>query len=151
MRLSSLTHSVANSFLVDLADTSGGGAAQVEGAKSMHHHQQQQQQQHHHQQQQQQHSHSEFPANILTAHSPGLTVLKNSPSSNIVHLISTPSGGTLQSSVIQSSVIQANNVHGMTPTKVVYLQGTPKGNSVIQAPGIKVGVEFVLSFSLYLL
>lgn len=94
------------------------------------------------QQQQQQNNSSEFPANILTAQSPGLTVLKNSPQ-NIVHLIAHPS----QSSVIQSSVIQsANHIPPMMHSSKGGFGGPPQGttvyvqksNSVIQAPGIRV-------------
>lgn len=82
---------------------------------------------------------SDFPANILTAQTPGLTVLKSSPA-NIVHLLpSSAPAVSLQSpqSVIQSSVIQSANNMQPSPLayKVVYAN---KGNSVIQAPGIKV-------------
>lgn len=126
-----------------MTDNSGG----VEGAAGDSRQQQQQQQHHQHHQT----NSSEFPANILTAHSPGLTVLKNSQP-NVVHLITHPS----QSSVIQSSVIQsANHLHpmltspssnkgvgavaaGAPPPSSHTVYVTSKSSSVIQAPGIRV-------------
>lgn len=140
-------------FIAPFADNSSGGSggggsgSHVEGAnQSSNNNNNSRQQQ---QQLQQQHNNSsEFPANILTAQSPGLTVLKNSPP-NIVHLIAHPSQSVIQSSVIQSA--NNNHIQPMMHSSKGGMGGPPQGttvyvqkaNSVIQAPGIRVSLSFI--------
>lgn len=139
-------------FIAPFADNSSGGSggggsgSHVEGANQSSNNNNNSRQQ---QQLQQQHNNSsEFPANILTAQSPGLTVLKNSPP-NIVHLIAHPSQSVIQSSVIQSA--NNNHIQPMMHSSKGGMGGPPQGttvyvqkaNSVIQAPGIRVSLSLI--------